>query len=97
MKKIHYTITYGGFLFLGKGDKMSRIKNVIPKENYCFEVQLENGNSVVLNLKGRLQTVRFGMLSDKELFERVSTDGNYVRWDKKVEISINEVFQLAQK
>lgn len=76
---------------------MSRIKNVIPKENYCLEVLLENGSSVVLNMESRLQTVRFGMLSDKELFGRASTDGTYVRWDRKVEISVDEVFQLAQK
>lgn len=76
---------------------MSRIQKVIPKENYCLEVLLENGSSVILNLESRLQTVRFGILSNKELFSRASTDGTYVRWDKKVEISIDEVFQLAQK
>lgn len=76
---------------------MSRIKKVIPKEDYCLEVLLENGSSVVLNLASRLQTVRFGVLSDKELFSRATTDGIYVRWDKKVEISVDEVFQLAQK
>ena len=75
---------------------MRRIKKVIPKEDYCLEVLLENGSSVVLNLASRLQTVRFGVLSDKELFSRATTDGICVRWDKKVEISVDEVFQLAQ-
>ena len=76
---------------------MSRIKKVIPKEDYCLEVLLENGSSVVLNLASRLQTVRFGILADRELFGRATTDGIYVRWGKKVEISVDEVFQLAQK
>lgn len=76
---------------------MSRIEKVIPMENYCLEVLLENGSSVVLNLTSRLQTVRFGVLSDSELFRRATTDGYCVRWDKKVELSIDEIFQLAQK
>ena len=76
---------------------MSRIQKVIPRENYCLEVLMENGSSVVLNLESRLQTIRFGVLSDKELFCGATTDGTYIRWDKKVEISANEVFQLAQK
>ncbi|WHH57749.1 DUF2442 domain-containing protein [Petroclostridium sp. X23] len=76
---------------------MSYIKKVIPKEGYCLEVILDNGNGVILNMESRLGTVRFGMLSDKELFYRVTADGSYIRWDNMLEISINEVFQLAQK
>lgn len=76
---------------------MTRIKKVVPKDNYCLEVLLENGSSVVVNLESRLQTVRFGVLEDRELFNRPVTDGTYIRWEKKVEISIDEVFQLAQK
>ena len=76
---------------------MSRIKAVVPKEDYRLEVQLENGCSIILNLESRLQTLRFGMLSDKELFKRATTDGICIFWDGKIEISISEVFQLAQK
>ena len=54
---------------------MSRIKSVVPKEDYRLEVLLDNGSSVILNLKSRLGTVRFGMLKDKDIFERVTTDG----------------------
>ena len=76
---------------------MSRIKNVMPKEDYRLEVLLENGSSITLNLKNRLGTLRFGLLADKDFFERATTDGSYIRWDNKIEISVSEVFQLAQK
>ncbi|MDR3542284.1 MAG: DUF2442 domain-containing protein [Desulfosporosinus sp.] len=76
---------------------MSRIKSVVPKEGFCLEVILDNGSSVTLNLESRLQTVRFGMLSDKQFFKTATTDGICIRWDNKIEISISEVFQLAQK
>lgn len=76
---------------------MSRIKDVVPKDDYSLEVLLDNGSSVMLNLESRLQTVRFGMLSDKEFFKMATTDGIYIRWDNKIEISLSEVFHLAQK
>lgn len=76
---------------------MSRIKDVVPKDDYRLEVLLDNGSSVMLNLESRLQTVRFGMLSDKQFFSRATTDGICIRWDNKIEISLSEVFHLAQK
>ena len=76
---------------------MSHIKIVLPKEDYRLEVQLENGCSIILNLESRLQTLRFGMLSDKEFFKKVTTDGICIFWEDKIEISNSEVFQLAQK
>ena len=76
---------------------MSEIKSVIPREDYRLEVLLENGSSIILNLANRLNTVRFGLLADTEYFQRVSTDGSFVRWDNQIEISASEIFQLAQK
>ncbi|MFX4263746.1 hypothetical protein ACOBQJ_16285 [Pelotomaculum propionicicum] len=76
---------------------MISIKRVVPRENYKLEVLLDNGSTVILNLESRLSTVRFGLLRDKDFFARVTTDGNYIRWEGKIEISVREVFQLAQK
>lgn len=76
---------------------MSKITGLVPQDDYRIEVILDNGSSVTLNLESRLQTVRFGILADKEFFKRAVTDGSYIRWDGEVEISVNELFQLAQK
>lgn len=76
---------------------MSKIAGLVPQEDYRIEVLLDNGSSVTLNLESRLETIRFSMLADKELFRRAVTDGSFIRWDNKVEISVNELFQLAQK
>lgn len=76
---------------------MVRIKEVIPKEDYILEVQLDNGSSILLDMKSRLETLRFGMLADREFFAKVTTNGNQVLWGGVVEISLSEVFQLAQK
>ena len=76
---------------------MSRIINVIPKEDYCLDIILDNGSSIQLSLKSRLETIRFGILADAELFRKATTDGICISWDGKVEISLSEAFQLAQK
>lgn len=74
---------------------MSRIKRVTAKDNYCVEVLLENGRLLSLHMHKRLQTIRFCMLSDKDFFSRVSTDGNYVRWEDEIEISLTDVLKMA--
>jgi len=76
---------------------VSRIINVIPKEDYCLDIILDNGSSIQLSLKSRLETIRFGILADAELFRKATTDGICISWDGKVEISLSEAFQLAQK
>ena len=61
--------------FFIDGDTVSHIKSVMPRENYCLEVFLDNGSNIMLNMADRLKTLRFGMLEDKEFFRQVTTDG----------------------
>jgi hypothetical protein len=91
-----YNNKYGGFLFYG-GEAVSKIVHVMPREDYCLEIVLDNGSSVNLSLKNRLDTIRFGLLADAELFKKATTNGVCISWEGKVEISLNEAFQLAQK
>lgn len=76
---------------------MSQIKSVIPREDYLLEVLFDNGNSIILNFAKRLNTVRFGMLEDKAFFRCVTTDGILIKWEDKIEISANELFQMVQR
>ena len=76
---------------------MSQIIKVIPKEDYCLDIILDNGSSIQLSLKSRLETLRFGILADEELFRKATTNGVCINWEGKVEISLSEAFQLAQK
>lgn len=76
---------------------MVRIVEVIPREDYLLEVVLDTGSRVLLNMKGRLGTVRFEMLADRAFFKKAATNGSFVLWEDKIEISVSEVFQLAQK
>ncbi|MBP7177252.1 MAG: DUF2442 domain-containing protein [Thermoclostridium sp.] len=76
---------------------MSRIKGVAPLDDYRLEIMLDNGSNIILNMGSRLHTVRFIMLSDKEFFKKVSTDGFCITWEGKIELSYREIIQLIQK
>jgi len=73
------------------------IIKVNAKEQYRLEVLLNNENIIILNMAARLNSIRFSVLKDQSFFNSVTTDGQYIRWEKQVEISLSEVFHLAQK
>jgi len=76
---------------------VTHIEHIAIHENYRLEAQLDNGSTITLSLKPRLKTLRFAFLADPDFFARATTDGRFIRWDDKVEISLTELFQLAQK
>ena len=76
---------------------MIRIATVVARGEYRLEVTFDNGTIVILSMAARLGHIRFMALTDIAVFENVSTDGQFIRWGNKAEISLNEVFQLAQK
>ena len=76
---------------------MTRIQKVETLDDYQLHVFFDNGNHVILNMKSKINTVRFSLLSDPEYFKEVTTDGHFIKWHNQVEISVSEIFQLAQK
>ena len=76
---------------------MTEIKEVHPREDYQLKVLLSNGDSVTLNFKPKLETIRFGLLKDETFFRRAETDGTVIRWENKIELSASEVFELIKK
>ena len=76
---------------------MTHIKEVTPREDYQLEVTLDNGSTIILNLKPKLDTLRFGLLRDAAFFERAETDSKVIIWDDKVELSASEIFELVKK
>jgi hypothetical protein len=76
---------------------MTQIKAVHPREDHYLEVLLDNGSSILLDLRPKLHTLRFGLLRDTDFFRCAETDGSMIRWDNKVEISIGEVLDMIKK
>ena len=76
---------------------MSQITQVHALDNHQIEVALDNGSSVMLNLKPKLRTIRFGPLRDEAFFHRADTNGYVIRWENKVELSIGEIFEIIKR
>ncbi len=57
-------------------------KNVHALPDYQLEVIMETGTTIHFDFRSRLNTVRFGLLRDNELFRSVRTDGNYLIFNK---------------
>lgn len=75
---------------------MGRIVSINPQPLCRLEVCLDTGSIVTLNLAPRLKTARFSRLSDELFFRSATTDGTFIRWGSSIEISLHEVFQLAE-
>ena len=75
---------------------MSYIKAVMPLKNYRLFMEMESGSSVIVDLSCKLDTVKYGELRDKRLFQNVRTDGDYVYWgDNQVKVTARELLSVV--
>lgn len=81
MMKKRRTLMVRRFLSLRKGGKEVKMQNsrifrtVIPMEDGCLQVEMESGSTVYLDMQRRMQSVRFGLLRNEDVFRSVETDG----------------------
>lgn len=75
---------------------MPTITSIQPLSNYVIKVRFDNGTTLTLDMKRKLKTMRFQQLKDKKLFCSAVTDGNCIRWNEFIEISVTEIFEIAQ-
>ena len=76
---------------------MPQITGLKPVDGYRIEIGFNNGNIIILDLKDKVQTTRFRELMDTDLFQKIKTDGNRIYWGEMTEISVTEIFELAQR
>lgn len=75
---------------------MQKILKVIPMKPWNLTIHLEDGEALILNMEPRLGTIRFGALTDPVLFSQVTTDGYCIRWGRKAELSLEEIFETVR-
>lgn len=76
---------------------MAMIKSVIPYEDYRILIELTNGHSIIVDFESKLNTLRFCMLENKDVFRRVYTDGFSILWNKgKLRVSMSEIMEMLQ-
>ena len=76
---------------------MAMIKSVILYEDYRILIELTNGHSIIVDFESKLNTLRFCMLENKDVFRRVYTDGFSILWNKgKLRVSMSEIMEMLQ-
>lgn len=76
---------------------MTIIRRVIPYEDYKVFVELTNGHGVLVDFETKLDTLRFCMLENKDVFRKVYTDGFSILWNKgKLRVSMSEIIEMLQ-
>ena len=76
---------------------MTMISKVIPYEDYRVLIELTNGHSIIIDFETKLDTLRFCMLENKDMFRRVYTDGFSLLWNKgKLRVSMSEIIEMLQ-
>ncbi|WZL80608.1 DUF2442 domain-containing protein [Vallitaleaceae bacterium 9-2] len=74
---------------------MDYIQKVIPLSDYRLKVMMTNDNILIVDFKPKLYSAKYIILKDIEIFEAVSTDGNYIFWEKGgLKITAKEVIEV---
>lgn len=73
---------------------MKKIAAVIAVADDRIMISFDNNESLLLDMKRKLLTVRFSDLKDVTRFRAVKTDGRSIFWPGDVSISISELMEM---
>ncbi len=66
-------------------------------DDYLLPVYLDNGHSLLVDMKKKLFTARFSELRDKQVFTATRTDGKVIYWPEGPSLTIGELVELVAK
>jgi len=76
---------------------MRKITEVILSANYLVTVRFDNNQSVNLDMKEKLYTLRFSELRNEQVFNAARTDGKSIHWPGGLSIAISEIMEIITK
>ena len=76
---------------------MRKIVKVDIGADYLITIHFDNGHSLTIDMKKKLQTVRFSELRDEEVFKVAKTDGKSVIWPEGISIAISEIMEIVAR
>jgi hypothetical protein len=75
---------------------MSYIKAVLPMKDYRLLLEMEGGSTVIVDLSGKLHTVKYAELADEALFKTATTNGDYIVWGGgRLHLTVNELMEVV--
>ncbi len=83
--------------FLEMEINMEKISSIGFLENYRILVELEHGSSFIYDLKPKLDTARFAVLKDKNLFKRGKLiEKTYIKWNDILMLQNHELINRGE-
>ena len=76
---------------------MRKITEVILSANYLVTVRFDNNQSVNIDMREKLYTVRFSELRNEQVFNAARTDGKSIHWPGGLSIAISEIMEIITK
>ncbi|MEW6183650.1 MAG: hypothetical protein AB1500_10850 [Bacillota bacterium] len=77
---------------------MARIVSVIPNDDHTLLIRLDNRHRIIYDMRPKLQTVRFGGLSDLARFKSVRVEhANTLVWDSICQLTIDEIVNMLER
>lgn len=73
------------------------IHGQILGDDYLLTVRLDNGSTVMLDLKNKLYTARFSDLRARQVFAAARTDGKVIYWPGGLSLTIGELVEFVAK
>lgn len=71
---------------------MSKITKIIPRDDLRLEIELNNSNTIIYDMKKRVDSIRFSKLKDYEIFKTFKVENDrIIVWDNFCMISIDEI------
>lgn len=74
-----------------------KIITVSPAAAYHVIIGFDNNHMVTLDMREKLQTLRFSNLRNEQTFRDVQTDGKALYWPGGISMSISEILELVAK
>lgn len=74
-----------------------KIIKAVPADDYCITIFFDNNHSVMLDMKNKLNTIRFSGLRNERVFRAAKTDGKSLHWPGGISMAVSEILELAAK
>jgi len=99
-RPVHFMIRWTGFLVSDKFGRKAvsmKIIKAVPVDDYNITVCFDNNDSVTLDIKDKLKTVRFSGLRSERVFREAQTDGKSLHWPGGISMAVSEILELGEK
>jgi hypothetical protein len=73
------------------------VKTVVPRDNYRFDITINNGESGILDMKPYLDFGIFNRIKDYRSFEKVTVAFDTIEWESGADLDPEFVYDKCKR